>query len=51
MINLIKYYCSNCGREMEDYKYKNNDKCIFCIEREEKYERMGINKINRKSKT
>ena len=44
-------YCSNCGKEMEEYEYKNNDKCIFCIEREGKYERMGISEKNGESKT
>ena len=42
-------HCSNCGKEMEEYEYRNNDKCIFCIEREGKYERMGINKTNGES--
>ncbi len=44
-------YCSNCGKDMEEYEYRNNDKCIFCIEREEKYECLGISEINGKDET
>ena len=29
MVNLIKYYCIECGKELEVYEY---DKCIFCRE-------------------
>ena len=29
MIDLIKYYCIECGKELEVYEF---DKCIFCKE-------------------
>ena len=29
MINLIKYYCIECGKELSVYEF---DKCIFCKE-------------------
>ena len=29
MVNLIKYYCIECGKELEVYEF---DKCIFCRE-------------------
>ena len=29
MVNLIKYYCIECGKELGIYEF---DKCIFCKE-------------------
>ena len=29
---MTKYHCSTCGKNMEEYEYKNSDKCIFCRE-------------------
>ena len=31
MIDLIKYYCIECGKELEVYEF---DKCIFCKEKD-----------------
>lgn len=40
----MKYYCSECGKQMEEYEYKRSDKCIFCKEKE--YDNLGIDKGN-----